>query len=83
MRDGPVGQCLCCIYPWFRLRLVVMGLIFMASPCSSRLVSSRLFCFQEQASRKKRKQGRSRAECSDEAANIAESCHLRKQHLMF
>lgn len=49
----------------------------------ARLVSSRLFCFQEQASRKKRKQGRSRAECSDEAANIAESCHLRKQHLMF
>lgn len=43
MRDGPVGQCLCCIYPWFRLRLVVMGLIFMASPCSSRLVSSLLF----------------------------------------
>ena len=64
MRDGPVGQCLCCIYPWFRLRLVVMGLIFMASPCSSRLVSSRLVSFVFRNRRAERRENRAEAEQS-------------------
>ena len=80
MRGGSVGQCICCIYPWFRLRLVVMGLVFMASPCSSRLVS---VVFRHR--RAERRESRAEAEQSVlmQLANIAGSCHLRKQHLRF